>query len=344
MTPLPTDPRALDAAARAALGSELYAYVAGAAEDEATLAANAAAWTALRLRPRVLRDVDEIDTRTDALGAALAGPIGVAPMGMQLSAHPEGATATVRGAAAAGALAVIPMYGAGSATKAAAAAPDDAVLWLQVYMLADRERTLASVQRCVAAGYRAVVLTVDVARPGNRPAEVRQQVMEIDPGTGRPVDPSQLFDRALTPDDVARIAERCGVPLLVKGVLRGDDAVACIDAGAAGVVVSNHGGRQLDGALASADALAEIVPAVAGRGAVWVDGGVRRGRHVLSALALGAGGVLVGRPAFWGLALGGADGVAQVLGTLRDELERAMALCGVRRLDEVDRDLLAAST
>jgi 4-hydroxymandelate oxidase len=335
------DLSALEQEARAKLEPALFAYYAGGAEDEQTLAANLAAWDAQRLRPHVLRDCTSVSTATRVLGAELAGPIGIAPMGMQQQLHPDGVIETARGAAAAGALCVVPLYGAGSALETARALPR-AVLWLQAYVLRDRARCLAAIQRTVAAGYRALVLTVDVARPGNRPAAVREKVMVSDAETGGPVDPSDLFERALTFDDIAWFAARAGVPVVVKGVLRGDDAAACIASGAAGLVVSNHGGRQLDGAVASADALAEVVDAVAGRGEVYVDGGVRRGRHVLGALALGARAVLIGRPVIWGLASAGAQGVRDVLETLRSELERAMALCGVRRIDEIARDLLAS--
>lgn len=334
------DLEALEQEARSKLDPALFAYYAGGAEDEQTLAANRAAWDAARLRPHVLRDCTRVETAARVLGAELAGPIGVAPMGMQHQLHPDGVIETARGAAAAGALTVVPLYGAGSALEVARALPR-AVLWLQAYVLRDRARCLDAIQRTLAAGYRALVLTVDVARPGNRPVEVREKVMVADRETGAALDPADLFERALTFDDVTWFAARAGVPVVVKGVLRGDDAAACVAAGAAGVVVSNHGGRQLDGALASADALPEVVDAVAGRAEVYVDGGLRRGRHVLSALALGARAALIGRPVIWGLASGGAQGVRDVLETLRGELERAMALCGVRRIDEIERDLVA---
>jgi 4-hydroxymandelate oxidase len=336
------DLEALEEEARQKLDPALFGYFAGGAEDERTLAANRAAWESARLRPRVLRDASAISTATRVLGAELGSPIGVAPMGMQHQLHPDGVIETARGAAAAGALTVVPLYGAGSALEAARALPR-APLWLQVYVLKDRARCLDAIQRTLAAGYRALVLTVDVARPGNRPAEVRQTVMLTDRETGGSLDPADLFERALTFDDVAWFAARAGVPLVVKGVLRGDDAAACVEAGAAGVVVSNHGGRQLDGAIASADALAEVVDAVAGRAEVYVDGGLRRGRHVLTALALGARAALIGRPVIWGLASAGAQGVREVLDTFTGELERAMALCGARSVGELDRDLVASA-
>jgi 4-hydroxymandelate oxidase len=330
----------LEEEARRKLDPALYAYLAGGAEDELTLAANRAAWDALRLRPHVLRDTSSISTATRVLGAEVASPIGVAPMGMQHHLHPDGVLETARGAAAVGALTVVPLYGAGRALEVPRALPR-AALWLQVYVLRDRARCADAVARAVAAGYRTAVLTVDVARPGNRPDEVRRTVLVPAGEGGERLDPFELFEPALTFDDVEWFAARAGVPVVVKGVLRGDDAAACVDTGAAGVWVSNHGGRQLDGAVTPAEALREVVDAVAGRAEVYVDGGVRRGRHALAALALGAKAVLVGRPAAWGLATGGAPGVSGVLETLRRELERAMALCGTRSLSEITPDLVA---
>jgi 4-hydroxymandelate oxidase len=334
------DLEALEREVRAKLDPALYAYFAGGSEDERTLAANLQAWDAARLRPHVLRDCTNISTRATVLGAELAAPIGIAPMGNQSRLHPDGVLESARGAAAAGALTLVPLYGSGSALDVARALPG-AVLWLQVYLLQDRERSLDAIARCAEAGYRAVVLTVDVARPGNRPAAVRATTRVPDRERGGTRDPSELFDRALEPRDVAWLAQRIRLPLVIKGVLRGDDAAACVDAGAAGIVVSNHGGRQLDGAIASADALPEVIDAVAGRAEVYVDGGLRRGRHVLTALALGARAAMVGRPIIWGLASSGANGVRDVVETLRSELERAMALCGARSLGELGRDLLA---
>ncbi len=333
---------ALEAEARALLEPGFYDYVAGGAEVEATLADNRAAWERIRLRPRMLRDVTQVSTRARWLGAEAASPIGVAPMAMQHAAHADGALATARGAALAGAPMVMGVFGSSSAVevgRVASAAPR----WLQVYVLRDRAATDRVVERALAEGYRALVLTVDVARQGDRRRDRRNRWVFDSRSDGEVADPSEIFDAGLVFEDIARFRARFGVPVIVKGILRGDDALACVEAGAAGVIVSNHGGRQLDGALASADALPEVVAALGSRAEVYVDGGICRGSHALRALALGARGVLVGRPVMWGLATGGAAGVARVLGGLRSELERAMALCGARSLDELDASLALPS-
>ena len=212
--------------------------------------------------------------------------------------------------------------------------------WLQVYVLKDRARSAEAIARSVEQGYAALVLTVDVVRQGNRRRDARNRWVFLREGDGAEEDPNELFDRSLTFDDIAWFREQTGVPLVIKGVMRGDDAAACVDAGAAAVIVSNHGGRQLDGAAATADVLREVVEAVGDRGEVYVDGGIRRGQHVLKALALGARGVMLGRPVMWGLAAGGRLGAQAVLRGFQQELERAMALSGVRSVAEIGPDLL----
>lgn len=330
----------LEATARKKLDPAFYDYIAGGSEDELTLTDNEAAWNRMRLRPQVLRDVTTIDTATTVLGQRVSSPVGIAPMAMQHQACAEGPIATARAASTAGALFVMGLFGAGSAASVAKVATD-APRWLQVYVLRDRERSAAAIERSVEQGYSAVVLTVDVVRQGNRRRDVHNSWSFQREEDGLEEDPDEIFERSLTFDDIGWFCERAGVPVVVKGVLRGDDAATCISAGAAGVIVSNHGGRQLDGAVASADALSDVVDAVAGRGEVFVDGGVRRGQHVLKALALGARAVMVGRPIMWGLAAAEREGVAAVLGYFNDELERAMALCGVTRIDEIDATLIA---
>ena len=329
----------LEAEAKAAIESTFYDYIAGGAEDELTLDDNEAAWSRIRLRPKVLRDVRTIDTSTTVLGAKVASPVGVAPMAMQHKANEAGPVATARGCAATDTLFCMGLFGAGSA-KEVAAVPGDAPKWLQVYVMADRERSVDAIARSAEQGYQAVVITVDVARQGNRRRDARNRWTFLQ-ADGQVEDPNELFDHALTFDDIAWFVERSPIPLVVKGVMRGDDARACVDAGAAGIVVSNHGGRQLDGALATADALAEVVAAVDGTGEVFIDGGVRRGQHVVKALALGAQAVFVGRPFMWGLVVAGVKGVEGVARGFQDEIERAMALCGARTVDEIDGDLLA---
>ncbi len=330
----------LEATAKEKLEPAFYDYIAGGAEDELTLVDNQAAWNRLRLRPKVLRDVRSIDMATRVLGQQVSSPVGIAPMAMQHQACAEGPVATAEAAAALDALFVMGLFGAGSSAEVAKVSPG-APRWLQVYVLRDRERSAVAIERGVEQGYSAVVLTIDVVRQGNRRRDVRNHWSFHRADDGLEEDPNEIFDRSLSFDDIGWFCERAGVPVVIKGVLRGDDAAACISAGAAGVIVSNHGGRQLDGAVASADALRDVVDAVAGRGEVFVDGGIRRGQHVLKALALGARAVFIGRPVMWGLAVAGRDGAAAVLEYFHDELERAMALCGVARIDEIDATLLS---
>jgi 4-hydroxymandelate oxidase len=346
---------ALEAEARELLDGGVYDYIAGGADAELTVAANLAAWSRLRLRPRVLRDVRAVSTATSMLGAEVPTPVMVAPMAYHRMAHPDGEAASAAGAAAAGAVYVLSTQATMSVEEVAAAAPD-AQRWFQVYVVRDRGWTLELVGRAAAAGYRALVLTVDVPLLGNRLRDLRNRFRlpsGLRPANAPPAGAARQreldadviaqagqFDPGLTPDVIAWLADRSGLPVLVKGVLRGDDALVCLDAGAAGVVVSNHGGRQLDTAVASADALAEVAAAVGGRCEVYVDGGVRRGTDVLKALALGARGVLVGRPVYWGLATGGAAGVTGVLDGLAGELALAMALCGAARVDDLTADLV----
>ena len=329
----------LEAEAKTKIDAAFYDYISGGAEDERTLCDNESAWSRWRLRPKVLRDVRTIDPSTTVLGAPIASPVAVAPMAMQHRADAGGPVSTARGCAATESLFCMGLFGAGSA-KDVAEVPGTAPKWLQVYVMADRERSVDAIARSAEQGYSAVVITVDVARQGNRRRDARNRWTFLQ-ADGQVEDPNELFDHALTFDDIAWFAERSPIPLVVKGVLRGDDARACIDSGAAGIVVSNHGGRQLDGALATADALADCVAGVDGRAEVYVDGGIRRGQHVVKALAMGAQAVFVGRPVMWGLVVAGEQGVRGVMQGFRDEVERAMALCGVRTVDEIDASLLA---
>lgn len=338
------DGDALEAAARAVLPKEAFDYFAGGAFDERSLAANLEDWAALRLRPRVLRDVTIVDPATTLLGRPVAHPIVVAPTAFHRMAHPDGEPATARGAAAAGAHFVLSTR-ATTSVEEGAGALEGRPFWYQVYVLRDRELTAELVGRAKAAGATALVLTVDVARLGRRLRDlVNEFVIPAHLGTIESLDrPDGLADqdRSLTFEDFGWLREAAGLPVVVKGVLRGDDARRCVDAGAAGVIVSNHGGRQLDTAISGAAAMPDVVAAVRDRCEVYVDGGVRRGTDVVKALALGARAVLVGRPVLWGLATGGADGVAEVLRDLVGELELAMALCGCRTVEDCTADLLA---
>jgi 4-hydroxymandelate oxidase len=351
----PLDLAALEAAARARLERGVYDYIAGGADAELTLADNLAAWSRLRLRPRVLRDVSEVSTATTLLGSRVPIPLLVAPMAYHRMAHPDGEAASAAGAAAAGAPYVCSTQATMSVEEVAAAAPD-AVRWFQVYVVRDRGWTAELVARAAAAGYRALVLTVDVPLLGNRLRDLRNDFRlptGLAPANAPPAGAARQrelaadmlaqagqFDPALTPDTIGWLAERSGLPVVVKGVLRGDDALACLDAGAAGVVVSNHGGRQLDGVVATADALPEVAAAVADRAEVYADGGIRHGTDVLKALSLGARAVLIGRPVLWALSRGGASGVERVLSALAAELRLAMALCGAVSPADLTPDLI----
>ena len=345
---------ALEEKARAKLSSAAYAFAAAGADDEITLADNIAAWRRLRLRPRMLNDITTIDTSVSVLGARLETPIMVAPFGRHKLFYPEGERATARGASAAGAVFVLPTTSTVSMEEVARE-PASAPRWFQLYLPPDRALAENLIDRAAAAGFRAVVLTVDQPVYGSSPRAARA-----------PLAPSPDIRNANLPEapiaqnayksgytgtvtwpatwrDLEWLVRRSAVPVLVKGVLRGDDAVRCVEAGARGVMVSNHGGRHLDGTIATADALAEIAAAVAGKAELYVDGGIRRGTDIVKALALGARAVLVARPVVWGLALDGADGVWAVLDHLRGELARSMALCGVARLDEITGDLVAST-
>jgi 4-hydroxymandelate oxidase len=351
----PLDLDALETRARERLERGAYDYIAGGADAELTVADNLAAWSRLRLRPRVLHDVAAVSTATTLLGSEVPTPVVVAPMAYHRIAHPDGEAASAAGAAAAGAVYVLSTQATMSVEEVAAVAPAGE-RWFQVYVVRDRGWTAELVARAAAAGYRALVLTVDVPVLGKRLRDLRNQFRlptGLKPANAPPAGAARQhelavdvlaqagqFDPSLTPDTIGWLADRSGLPVLVKGVLRGDDAVACLDAGAVGVVVSNHGGRQLDSAVATADALAEVVGAVGGRGEVYVDGGVRRGTDMVKALAMGARAVLVGRPVLWGLATGGAAGAQGVLEGLVGELELAMALCGAVRVRDLTPDLI----
>jgi 4-hydroxymandelate oxidase len=335
------DLAALEARAQETLGTGVYDFYAGGAESETTLGEATGAWRRRRLRPRVLRGVSTVRLGTSLLGTEVGTPIGIAPWAYQAMAHPDGERGTARGAAAAGALMTVST----SATTALAdvrATEPEAPKWFQLYRLHSPAHTDELARRAGDAGYRALVLTADVPVLGRRLRDLtRDFALPADlPLPNHPV--SGTVAAADTPvwtlDDIGRFGDLSGLPVVVKGVLRGDDARRCVEAGAAGVWVSTHGGRQVDPVVASADALPEVVDAVGDDVEVYADGGVRSGSDVLTALALGARAVFVGRPAIWGLATGGADGVARVLAGLSAELAHTMVLCGLDDVTAVPRD------
>ena len=353
MEPLNLD--AFESAARASLPTMTYDFIAGGAEDERTVAANRAAFAGRTLRNRVLVNVGTRDTRTALLGLDLPHPILLAPTALHKVAHPEGELATARGAAAAGALYTVSTATSTRLEDIAQAAPDGP-RWFQLYHLGAREASEQLIAHAIATGHRTIALTVDVPLLGRRERDLRNAFALPDgvamahayepawapPGEDRSRGwASPIASANLTWADLAWIREAAGgVPVLLKGIVRGDDARRALDQGVDGIWVSNHGGRQLDGAIATLDALVEVVAAVGGRCPIIVDGGIRRGTDVLKALALGADAIAIGRPQMYGLAIGGAGGVQRVVELLRAELDLAMALVGAPALADLTPDLV----
>jgi len=343
--------------ARLRLSEQVWNYVAGGAGDEHSLGWNEAAWQRLALLPRVLVDVSLVDTSTTLLGHRLAHPILLAPTAAQASYHSDAEAATLAGAAAGEALAV--MSTLGSTPVAALGASARGPWWFQLYVQPDRAFTEALVGRAVDAGASALMVTADTPLLGARDTDRRVGGHTVDalhpPNLAElpaaPRDPGARphervynphLDPSLTWAALRWLIELSPVPVLVKGVVRPDDARRAVDHGAAGVVVSNHGARNLDTVVATATALPAVAAAVSGQVPVLVDGGLRRGTDVAKAVCLGADAVLVGRPAIWGLAVDGPDGVRDVVDLLRAELIMAMALLGAPALADLTGDLLAS--
>ena len=306
--------------ARARLPEAVYDYYAGGAGDEQTVADNLEAWRKVWLRARGLVDVAQVRTGVEILGHELSMPVLLAPIAAQGFLDDDGEVATARAAARAGTIFCVST----SATRAPAevAAAADGPLWFQLYVNRDRSVTEALLCGLKPAGYARVVVTIDLAVIGRRERELRH-------GAGAARQPGG-WDTALTWDDLDWVRETSGLPIVVKGVVTGEDARASVEHGAEAVVVSNHGGRQLDGVSATIDALPEVVEAVDGRIEVLLDGGIRRGADVVKALALGASAVLAGRAPLWGLVVDGEAGARRVLELLRDEVELALQLVGCR--------------
>jgi isopentenyl diphosphate isomerase/L-lactate dehydrogenase-like FMN-dependent dehydrogenase len=336
-------------AAEDVLDPAAFGYFAGGANDEWTMRENRAAFERWVLRPRMLVDVSEVTTATTVLGTAGSMPLLVAPTAFLRMAHPEGELAMARGTAAAGTVVCLSTLATATIEDVAEAAPDGS-RWFQLYWSSDRGVVRDLVDRAAAHGYGAIVLTVDLPELGRRERDLRTGfeipeeipvpiflALAKDAGAVSPEDINWAVDKSLTWHDLEWLRSISSLPLIVKGILTAEDALLAAEAGAEGVVVSNHGGRQLDGVAASLDALPEVVEAVGDRAVVLMDGGIRRGGDVVKALALGAQAVLAGRAPLWGLAVGGADGVQHVLELLRAELELALALCGCTSPAEVTR-------
>jgi len=332
-------------------------YYDGGSNDEITLRENVAAFSRIALYPRVFRGVGQRDTHTTILGLPTSTPVLVAPVALVGMLHPDGEVPVVRAASNAGSIVTLSTFSVTPIEDVVAAGAGP--VWFQLYVYKDRSATEALVQRVEAAGCTALELTADAPILGRRERDVRNNfslpedlwapnltadgtVPESSRGSGSPFAAAfdALVDPNLTWDDIAWLTSVSSLPVLVKGIVRADDARRAIDAGAAGVIVSNHGGRQFDTAPAAIDALVPVADAVGDRADVIVDGGFRRGADVVKAIAMGARAVQIGRPIVWGLVVDGEDGVRDVLRLLRDELDLAMALAGCRSIDEISFDLL----
>ncbi|MBI1378422.1 MAG: alpha-hydroxy-acid oxidizing protein [Frankiales bacterium] len=331
----------LESRARSVLPPDVFGFLDSGAGEGRTLAEQEAAWAAVRLRPRVLRDVSTVSTATAVLGTPVAAPVLVAPSAAHALCDPDGEVATASGTRGAGSLLVLSMRASARLEDVAAAAGS---FWQQIYVLGDRGISDDVARRAAEAGATALVLTVDtpmIARKMHGFASAMPRtgiVAELDDRNWSDARYHQAPD--LVPADIGRLAAASGLPVVVKGVLRGDEAARAVDAGAAGVIVSTHGGRQLDGVVPVPVALAEVVDAVGDRVEVYADGGVRTGSDVLRALALGARAVLLGRPVLWALATGGAEGVRELLADLTRDVHEALALAGCTGCGDVGPDIV----
>ena len=353
---LPLNLHEYEAAARTLLPPMVWDYVAGGSGDEVTLRGNRAAFDRWRLLPRVLRGLREVSTATTVIGQDISLPVLIAPSGRHRLCHDAGERATARAARAAGTIYIVSTAATIAIEEVAAEAGP---WWFQLYVYRDRGLTRELVTRAAAAGASALVVTVDVPMRGRREAEERSR-FAMPPGvatahlaapggtlvpsgtktTAVAAEVNAVFDPTLTWNDLDWLASLSSLPVLLKGVLHPADAARAVEYGTRAILVSNHGGRQLDSAVAALDALPAVVDAVAGRAEVLVDGGVRRGTDILKALALGARAVLIGRPIHWGLASDGEAGVQHVLELLRAELALDLMLCGLASPEAVDRTLL----
>ena len=352
MVPLPVNIAEYEPLARERVEPTAWDYISGGANDEISLTRNVAAFRRISLLPRVLVDVTTVDTSVRLLGHTLPTPILIAPTGFQTLAHPDGELATARAATAAGTVMVLSTMSAYTIEEISAAAAG--IKWFQLYCYRNRSVTQRLVERAEAAGHEAICVTVDVPRVGRRERDLRSRfelpdhaqprnfvgLIEQEAADGE-LDfadyIASLVDPSLTWEIVEWLRSVTSLPIFLKGVHHPDDAQRAVDHGAEGIIVSNHGGRQLDGVPAAIDMLPGIAEAVDGKITVLLDGGIRRGTDVAKALAIGADAVLIGRPCLWGLAVDGEAGVKRVLDLLREELELAMALLGRNMIADLDQ-------
>ncbi|XP_054780510.1 peroxisomal (S)-2-hydroxyacid oxidase GLO4-like isoform X2 [Prosopis cineraria] len=345
MAPEPVNVREFQQLAREALPKMYYDFYAGGAEDEFSLKENMEAFRRITLRPRVLVDVSRINMSTTLLGYRISAPIMIAPTAMHMLAHPE-----AKAAAACNTIMILSFMS--TCTVEEVSLSCSAVRFFQLYVYKKRDVTAALVDRAERLGYKALVLTADVPRLGRREADIRNKMIspklknfdglfsaehESGNGSGLEAYANLTLDASLQWKDMAWLKSITNLPILIKGILTGEDAIKAVEVGVAGIVVSNHGARQLDYSPATISVLEEVVHATKGKIPVLLDGGVRRGTDVFKALALGAQAVLVGRPVIYGLAAKGEAGVTQVIETLKTELELTMALSGCPNLKDITR-------
>ena len=328
-----------EALAKKRLPKKEYDYIAGGATDELSVERNRRAYESWALRPRVLRNVSALDLSTTVLGKKVSLPVLLAPCGGHKKAHPEGELATYRAAAAAGTILAVSANASSSFEELAKAAAGR--LWLQFYPFRDREMTKSWLRRAQEAGYEAVCITLDSVWPSKRERNIRNNYKQLRGVNYPKAAPGESpvrggGDPAATWKDLEWIKSQTELPVVAKGIMTGEDAELCAEAGADAIIVSNHGGRHLDNTLATVEVLSEAVAAAKGRVEILLDGGVRRGADVVKALALGARAVFIGRPLFWGLAVDGQQGVARVLEILREEIEITMAKCGRSTVASID--------
>ena len=344
-----------EARARELLPRHEYDFIAGGATDEITLRRTRDAFDSIALRPRMLVDVSRRDLATTVLGQRIELPVMLDPTGGHGRAHPKAELTTARAAGAAGTVMIVSSGSTYTLEEIAGAATGP--IWFQQYLYSDRGLNLSMAQRAQDAGYTALCITLDSAIRAKRERNIRNDYqgvpspnyagLELEDSrwagdSDAPRGVNTLIDRSATWSELDRLAAGTPLPLLVKGIMTAEDARLCVEHGVKALIVSNHGARQLDTTFATIEVLPEVVDAVQGRLEVYLDGGIRRGTDVLKALALGARAVLIGRPLFWGLAVGGEAGVVSVLRMLGEELEAAMSMCGCPTLGEIDAGVIRA--
>jgi isopentenyl diphosphate isomerase/L-lactate dehydrogenase-like FMN-dependent dehydrogenase len=346
-----------EAVAKKTLPKEQYDFIAGGATDEITLRRTRAVFESILLKPRVLTDVSRIDTSTSVLGHPIKFPIMLDPAGAHKRAHPDAEIATVKAAGAEGTLMVV--SSAASHTLEEVAKHATGPIWFQQYIYRDPELTLEMMQRAEEAGYTVICLTLDSKVKPKRERNIRNKYVSDSPPNyaglklkpysweftpDAPAGLNDIRDPGASWKDLDWVLSKTNLPVIVKGIMTGEDAKLCMEHGVKGLIVSNHGARQLDTTFATIEVLPEVVEASEGKLEVYLDGGIRRGTDIFKALALGAKAVLMGRPLFWGLAVGGEAGLRSVLQMLREELEITMAMCGTPDLKSIDRSFVGTTS